>query len=560
MAQSSTGMESFLAPLEGMSRLPILRQLGLLIGLTACVAIGGYLVLWSQSPNYSMLLSNLDSKAQSDVIEELAKGNIQYQIDTSSGMIMVPARDIHDARLLLAKAGLPNTGESGFAFLKNDQGFGSSEMMETARFQHALESELARSIQEISLVESARVHLAIPKRSAFIRDNEQTSASVFLNLYSGTELDKNNVSAIRNLVAASVPGLDPANVTIVDQMGRLLSTQTDLNGTGLATDQFEYTRKLEQIYVNRIEALLTPIIGPGGVRAQVALDMDYSVTEQTEESFRPDAKAVRSEQVEEDRKATDASRREIPGTLSDVPPQNTAATDPAAVVPDPAAVDTLTQTNPTAAAEEVAATQAGESSVKTMRNYEIDKTVRHTRLSPGKVLKISAAIVVDNRQQLNAENVVERVPLTEEEVERLTALVKETIGFDEARGDSVRVFNSSFVLQAPTEPLPELPLFRQPWVWDIARLVMGAAGFILLVFGVVRPVLRGLATRSVGQTVTALAETGPISQLEMMQAPSGQSPRRTGNYEQELDMAKSIVLQDPKRVAQVVKTWVTSDA
>ena len=558
MAQSSTGMESFLAPLEGMSQLPILRQLGLLIGLTACVAIGGYLVLWSQTPNYSMLLANLDSKAQSEVIEELAKGNIRYQVDTGSGMIMVPARDIHNARLLLAKAGLPNAGEGGFEFLKNDQGFGSSEQMETARFQHALESELARSIQEISLVESARVHLAIPKRSAFIRDNDQTSASVFLNLYSGTELDKNNVAAIRNLVAASVPGLDPGNVTIVDQMGRLLSTQTDVNGTGLGTDQFEYTRKLEQIYVSRIEALLTPIIGPGGVRAQVALDMDYSVTEQTEESFRPDAKAVRSEQVEEDRKASDAAKREIPGTLSEVPPQNTAATDPAAPVPDPAAAATAAAE--ATAAEDSAATLEGESSVKTMRNYEIDKTVRHTRVSPGKVLKISAAIVVDNRQQLNAESVIERVPLTEEEVERLTALVKETIGFDEARGDSVKVINSSFVLQAPSEPLPELPIFRQPWVWDIARLAMGAIGFILLVFGVVRPVLRGLATRTVRQTAPALADAGPVSQLEMMEAPAGQTLRRTGSYEQELDMAKSIVLQDPKRVAQVVKTWVTSDA
>ncbi len=559
MAQSSTGMDSFLAPLEGMSQLPILRQLGLLIGLTACVAIGGYLVLWSQTPNYSMLLSNLDSKAQSEVIEELAKGNIRYQVDTGSGMIMVPARDIHNARLILAKAGLPNAGEGGFAFLKNDQGFGSSELMETARFQHALESELARSIQEISLVESARVHLAIPKRSAFIRDNDQTSASVFLNLYSGTELDKNNVAAIRNLVAASVPGLDPGNVTIVDQMGRLLSTQTDMNGTGLGTDQFEYTRKLEQIYVSRIEALLTPIIGPGGVRAQVALDMDYSVTEQTEESFRPDAKAVRSEQVEEDRKASDAATREIPGTLSEVPPQNTAATDPAAPVPDPAAAATAA-TEAATAADATAAKLAGESSVKTMRNYEIDKTVRHTRVSPGKVLKISAAIVVDNRQQLNAESVIERVPLTEEEVERLTALVKETIGFDEARGDSVKVFNSSFVVQAPSEPLPELPIFRQPWVWDIARLAMGAVGFILLVFGVVRPVLRGLATRTVRQTAPALAEAGPVSQLEMMEAPAGQTLRRTGSYEQELDMAKSIVLQDPRRVAQVVKTWVTSDA
>lgn len=551
-----------------MARLPVGRQVALLGGVAASVALGVALVLWSRTPNYGVLFSGLDTRDQSAVVEELQRAGIAYRVDTGNGTVMVPAAAVHDARLMLAKAGLPNGDAAGFELLRKDGGFGGSEMMEAARYQHALEGELARSIQSISLVHAARVHLAIPRQSAFTRNREAPSASVLVNTYPGRELDDDQVNAIRNMVAAGVPGMNAARVTVVDQMGRLLSARGE-PGMGANTEQFEYTRRLEEVYVRRIENILTPFVGPGGVRAEVTLDVDFTVTEQTQEAFNPDTRAVRSEKLEEQRRAAaGGAPAGVAGALSNQPP---AAGQLAA--PEPAPADATASTASTAAAvqpgaapppvtagsaagpEKGVAGVAGDSSTMTMRNYELGKTISHTRMAPGTIRRLTAAVIVDHRRVMGEDGEETRVPLTDEEIARLTDLVRETVGYDEQRGDRVQVTTTSFVAPPEPVPLPEPPLLKQPWVWDIVKQVMGAAGLLALIFGVLRPMLRGLAARSVRTAEVA----GALTQA----APAEGAPaavRRGTSYEQELNAAKAIANQDPKRVAQVVKNWVASDA
>jgi flagellar M-ring protein FliF len=544
-------MPSVLAPLEGMTQLSYLRQFGLLAGLAASVALGVYIVLWSQTPNYGILFTNLNNSDQSQVVEELQRGNINYRIDTSSGAVMVPVKDINDARLGLAKAGLPDASHRGFSsIVGQDNQFGSSQQMESARYQHALEVELAHSIQSINLVKAARVHLAIPKQSAFLRNRMKPSASVFINLYPGRELDKGHVAAIRNLVAASIAGLAADQVTVVDQMGRLMSSR---DRHALNTEQFDYTRQLEDIYVSRIEALLTPIIGPGGVRAQVALDMDYSVTEQTEERFLPDTKVVRSERVEEKRKVMNAMQPGgVAGALSNEPPEIAGKTE---------ALQSQDKANPGDVAEaDVTRGKPTNASMLTLRNYEMDKTIRHTRASPGGIRKISVAIVVDNKQVIDDKGKIKRMALSEEEIERLQALVKETVGFNAGRGDSVHVFNTAFITPPAQKPLPKPSLLQQPWIWDVGKQIIGFTGFLLLLFGVMRPVLRSLAARTTTPPSQSALAVDEVERLGMKDASGATAVRRGNSYEAELDAAKSIANQDPKRVAQVVKNWVTDDA
>ena len=539
---------------NGFSGLPAVRQLGLMIGLAASVALGVAVVLWSQSPNYTLLYGDLDSQDNALVLDALQKANIPYKVEDGSGAVMVLAGKVHEARLKLSSQGLPKGQGVGFELLDKEQQMGTSQFIQQARFQHALEIELARSISTMRNVKSARVHLAVPKRTAFVRRQAEASASVVLELYTGRSLNDQQVASIIHLVSSSISSMDPDKVTVVDQNGNLFTNGMNNSAMSLASNQFDHTRKLEATYKTRIEELITPIVGPGRVRAQVVAEIDYTHTEKTLEEFRPDSTAIRSEQINEQNSGSGNAAEGVPGALTNQPP------------------DESTQTSGgTAQARQMGtfgSVDASRSSRQTTKNYELDKTISHI-VAPGASLKrLSVAVLVDDLQLIDDQGEVTRKPLDQQALDRITILVKDAVGFIEARGDTVNVVNAAFYTPAAPEALPDVPVWEQAWVWDVGKQATGALFVLVMLFGVIKPVLRNLsdAGKNVQQAmvpVTADAAAGMAvgaGQAALAdnseQMPGLPPPAQTAN---QLDTAKTLVQEDPARVAQVVKTWVNSD-
>jgi len=543
------------AQFTGMTGLPILRQFGLLIGLAASIAIGVYVVLWSQDPTQRLLYGGLSEKDIGQVVEVLQGSGIRFKLDPRNGGISVPDKDLYQARLKLAEQGLPRGGTRGFEMLEKDSSFGTSQFMETARYQRAMEGELARSVMAMRSVKSARVHIAIPKQSAFIRNRQKPTASVLVELYGGRTLGPGQVAAITHLVSSSIPNLETENVSVMDQSGRLLTQQQGSGDLAAATAQLDYVRSLEQYYIERIENLLTPIVGPGGVRAQVAADVDLTLSEQTAERFTPDSGKVRSEQIVEETvggaSGGNVSASGVPGALSNQPGSD-AANAAAGATPEKGALQTA------------AGSETTSGSRRSTRNYELDKVISHTKTTPGKILKLSVAVVVDHQRVTDEDGEVTVTPRTPEDIQNFTALVREAVGFSEARGDSVQVINTPFAQAPAIEELPEPGMLEQPIVWDIGR--QGLAGMVVLfiIFFVLRPVLSGLASRpappSMNYPAGAMA-LPPGTGGNMPMVVEGQAPMVGGGMEGggSVDVAKSAVNQDAKRAAQVVKSWVASD-
>jgi flagellar M-ring protein FliF len=529
------------AQAKGFNGLPILRQIGLMIGLAASVALGVAIVLWSQTPGYSLLYGKLSDAEAAQVSESLERAGIAYKFEHASGAITVPSSRVHEARLKLATEGLPKSEVTGFELLDGKQGFGTSRFMEQARYHRALEGELARSIATLQSVESARVHLAIPKRSVFVRGKSKPRASVVLNLYAGNRLDGTRLAGIMHLVAASVPELEADQVTIVDQKGRLLTESQGSEDISLSANQLAYTRRLEELYVKRIGDILTPILGAEGFRAQVVAKVDFTMEERTTESYTPENMAVRSEETIEEKTAA-AGPMGVPGALSNQPP--------GAGTTDARAQDGGNSAAPV------------NSSRRATRNYELDRSISHTRFAPGSIERLSVAVVADHRSQVGENGKSERVPLNSEELERITALVKEAVGFDEQRNDSVNVSNVSFQPVEEAGPMPAAPaIWQQPWVWDVAKQALGVLLVLFLALGILRPVLSSLASRSEMGTAAlhggAVAGQLPLTEDQLQL--SGQLPGMQVPIEQQFGAAKSMIEDDPRRVAQVMKTWVAAD-
>ncbi|WP_273438371.1 flagellar basal-body MS-ring/collar protein FliF [Sedimenticola selenatireducens] len=535
-------------PTAGLGQNPIVRQLGVMIGIAASVALGIAVVLWSQTPSYSVLYANMAPKDATEVIAALDQNGIPYKINDSTGAVMVASGKLQEARMKLAGQGLPHSNSMGYEILQQETGFGTSRALEAARFHRALEGELARTISTLSNIESARVHLATPKQSVFVRKKNDPSASVVLKLYSGRVLDKGQVAAIVHLVASSVPELDAGRITVVDHKGNLLSGEMDSRQMMLTSSQFEYTRELEKHYRQRVEDILAPILGADRLRAQVSADVDFTVTEQTSERFNPDLPALRSEQVNEQSSQL-SSVQGVPGALSNQPPA-------AGTAPEVA----------TASAEGETAASPLNTSKRATRNYELDKTISHTRLASNNLRRLSVAVVVDDLVNVADDGVVTRVERTPEEISRITRLVKEAIGFNTQRGDSVEVINSAFMLPAPIEPLPELAICEEPWVWDAAKQAGGVILVLILIFFVLRPTMKKLTAPPVIQQISSAEGAGDDAQGGVGSTGSLDSPdgamRLPGpeKYENTLDAARQMVQDDPKRVAQVVRSWVAEDA
>lgn len=522
------------AQLEGFSRLPRAKQAGLIVGIAAIVVASVLVLLWSQEPSYDTLYTNLGDKDAGEVVEALKVEGVGYKVNGKDGSILVPAARVHETRIKMAVLGLPRGGNAGFELLdEKSSGFGVSQFMEKARYNRAMEGELSRSISSIEGVIAARVHLAIPKQSVFIREREKTTASVVVSLAQGGRLKQKQVDAIVHLVASSIPSLTPETVTVVDQAGRLLSTKERSPEMELNERQFAYSRRMEKTYIDRIENILQPIVGPNGVRAQVVADVDFTVTEQTQELYNPDQAAVRSEQRQAE-EMVGQSESGIPGALSNEPPGETQ-------VPEKVGRGGSSDNE-----------RKIRSKSRATINYEVDRTISHTRNPTGGVRRLSVAVVVDDHQRSNEEGTTVRVPRNDDEMGRITALVKEAVGFNLSRGDSVNVINAAFISE---EALVELALWEQPWFWDIAKQVIGAMVVLFLVFIILKPILRNLA--QVPEPITE--EEQELSELERQKDRMQQELEReimVADYETNLQTTKNLAKQDPKRVATVVRAWV----
>src|ERR1700676_1130577 len=536
------------SPARGIADIPGLRQVGLLAGVAAAVAAAIWLVLWSQGQNYTVLYGQLSERESGQVMDALTAAGIEFKLNPS-GAVSVPESKAQEARIRLASQGLPQSDSMGIEMIQKESALGSSSMMESARYQSVLETELARTIVKVQGVQTARVHLALPKPTVFLRDARKATASVMLQLYPGRRLEPGQVAAIVHLVASSVPELAPSDVTLVDQAGTLLNSPDENAEQAASTRQFAYTRKLEQSYQQRILELLEPMIGPGRVRATVTAEMDFTVTEETRENYDPQKTAVRSEQTSNEmRKGGDGSEG-IPGALSNQPP----GTSGAPVIPGAA-----TPGNPAAAPGAATAATTGPSSIAQRRTriFEVDRTLSYVKQPVGTLKRLNVGVVLDDWQKVDADGKVTTAPMSDTDIKRFTQLVKESIGLKEDRGDQLNVLNQAFKGGAAIGPVEGLPLWQTPWVTQLAKQIVGAALVLIVAFLVLRPLMKSLTKPAGRLSATAVEEIeGDRVSLSAQGKPIKLSP----SFEQQIAAARTLVGQDPRRAAQVVKDWVSAD-
>lgn len=566
--------------LENLSEMTMLRQVGLLVGLAASVAIGFAVVLWSQQPDYRPLYGSLEGMDAKQVMETLASADIPYTVEPNSGALLVKADDVARARLKLAAAGVtPTDGNIGFEILDKDQGLGTSQFMEATRYRRGLEGELARTISSLNNVKGARVHLAIPKSSVFVRDERKPSASVLVELYSGRSLEPGQVVAIINLVATSVPELSKSQITVVDQKGNLLSDQAENSELTMAGKQYDYSRRMEGMFTQRVHNILQPILGNGRYKAEVSADVDFSAVESTSEQFNPDQPALRSEQSVNEQRTASNGPQGVPGALSNQPPapasapQTTGGATAAAgmVQPGQPLIDANgQQIMDPATGQPMLAPYPADKRQQSTKNFELDRSISHTKQQQGRLNRLSVAVVVDDQVKVNPANgETSRAPWTADELARFTRLVQDAVGFDASRGDSVSVINVPFSLERGEE-IADIPFYSQPWFWDVVKQVLGVLFILILVFGVLRPVLNNITGGGKNKQLAGLGdvELGGMGGLDGELANDRVSlggpqsillPSPSEGYDAQLNAIKSLVAEDPGRVAQVVKEWINAD-
>jgi flagellar M-ring protein FliF len=558
-APASTPVDARLAP--WLERLRALPRLPLMLGGALLVAVIVAAALWSRAPEYRVLFTNMGERDGGAIVSALTQMNVPYRFAEGGGALLVPADKVYETRLQLASQGLPRGGSTGFELLDNTK-FGASQFTEQINYQRALEGELARSIESVQAVEKARVHLALPRQSLFVRERQAPSASVVLTLYPGRSLSEAQVAAIAHLVSSSVPNLDPANISLVDQRGRLLSSP-GAEGRGLDASQFNYVRDLEQTYVQRIQAILTPLLGPGNAHAQVSAEVDFSRQEQTSESWRPNQEpgqaSIRSQQTSESSQSGGLPAQGVPGALTNQPPADTTAplvNPPAPPVagqpPAPAAAGTVNGAT-------VPAQPAGNARREATTNYELDRTVNHIKRAVGTVQRLSVAVVVNYRP--DDEGVA--VPLPPEELDQLRNLVREAMGYSADRGDTLNVVNGRFAVDADADAIV---WWKDPHFIDLIKTV---GGWVLLVIGVLwlwlailRPLIRGRPpTVEEAARAAASAQAAAESSLseEEMAAKREARERDRNRYESNLETARELANKDPRAVAWIIRSWIEKD-
>jgi flagellar M-ring protein FliF len=548
--------------LKQLVRTPASRQLLLLVGVAAAVALGVAVVLWSRGPNYGLLYAGLEQKDAAAVTQALQASNTPYTLGADGTSIMVPASDLAAIRLKLASQGLPQGSSATTAVPGGDSPFGMSDLAERTRYQQMLETDLGNTIAGLQSVRAARVHLALPKPSAFIRDNKEASASVLVTLYPGRQLDASQVAAIVHLVASSVPNLDPKQVSVVDQQGQLLTTTDAGSASAIGDTRLRLATRIENTYAQRIEELLTPLVGPGKVRAQVYADLDFSETEKATETFDHEHPALRSEQTNSESHVGQANDASVPGALSNQPPntvaQPTAAKPAAGKGANGKATATTAQSN-----------APGDTSSSATRNYELDRTISHVSDPAGRLARLTVAVVLDNKTVAGDKGAPKSVPFTPQELEHLTTLTRNAVGYNEARGDNVSVINQPFH-QDPNADVaaPAQPFWERPGMLDLIKQAAGILVALLVAFGLLRPLLRGLSRAPAPGRELALAGAGPGTptiSVRVDDEDEGEDLVKLGGvppqlaYEQRIGLARRMVSENPKQVAQVVKSWVGED-
>ncbi len=551
---SPSGNASRLEPLKGILRNPAARLLLLLVGVAAAVAFGVAIVLWSRGPNFGLLYAGLDSKDAASITQALQASNTPYKLGADGASISVAAADIGDIRLRLAGQGLPQGSAAGSSLPQADSPFGMSDMAEGKRYQQLLETDLGNTIAGLQFVRAARVHLALPKTSAFIRDNRPASASVLLTLYPGRRLDNSQVVAIVHLVSASVPDLDPAQVSVVDQQGNLLTASDPDSPAAVGDMRLRLATQMENTYAQRVEQLLTPLVGQGRVHAQIYADLDFSQSEKATETYDNANPAIRSEQTSSEQKRDDAGGA-IAGALSNQPPNS---------APQPTAA------KPTAGNRANAATvkesSPAETSSSSTRNYELGRTISHVSDPAGRLTRLTVAVVVDNKAAVDGKG--KSVPLSAQDLQHLTDLTKNAVGFNAQRGDSVSVINQAFTTTPIDDSPVEQSFWQRPGMMDLIKQGGGILVALMIAFGLLRPMLKTLMYAP--QPLAALS--GPMPTVSVRIADDdrfddrddsvqiGSSPQtQILAYEQKIGQARKLVQENPKQVAQVVMNWVGDD-
>ena len=537
---------------------PMGRNFVWAIAVASVMAMMVGLWLWSSQPVYKVLFSNFSDRDGGAIVAALQQMNVPYKHAEGGGAILVPSEHVHDVRLKLAAQGLPKGGNVGFELMEN-QKLGISQFAEQVNFQRAIEGELARSIQSLATVQSARVHLALPKPSVFIRDQQKPTASVILNLHPGRNLDQLQVSAIVHLVASSVPELMASNVTVVDQNGSLVSDMNK-NAKNLDPNQLKYIQQLQMNVAKQVESIVLPIVGQNNVRAEATADVDFSQVEQAAETYRPNqppaAASVRSQQTSELSNGAGTPASGVPGALSNQPP--TPATAPVT------ATTTTATGTPTGTANSV-----GNGSLRkdSTTNFEVDKTIRYTQQGMGGLRRLSVAVLVNYKRIVDAKGKVTIKALTEAEKTQITDLVKDTMGFNKERGDTLSVINTPFDGVDKPDPVP-VPI---PWWKDreiieqakelgkilIAGIIM-AYLFFKILLPLLRPVFKKLEEMTTPPEPEEEEEEPELTpeEVEQTSALSEMDAKLNQGYRENLQMAKNMAKEDPRIVANVVKAWV----
>ena len=550
---------------ETLVRMSNTQKVVVLVSIAAFIALLVASTTWLKYADYKVLFSNISERDGGSIITALEQLNVPYRFSDGGGAVLVPGDRVHEVRLRLASQGLPKGGAVGFELMEN-QKFGISQFAEQVNYQRGLEGELARTIQSIAAVQTARVHLAIPKPTVFVREELKPSASVLLYLYPGRTLEPSQVAGIQNLVAASVPHLPVSNVTLLDQSGAMLSQlKSKLMEAGLDPTQIKYVQELEASVIRRIEGILTPIVGPGNARVQVAADVDFSQTEQTAETHRPNTTppdiSIRSQQTSETASAT-PSAQGVPGALSNQPP--VPATAPLTQPAVPGVGGAAAPSGPPVPGQlNAAGVQAAISSVgqpintrkDSTINYEVDKTIRHTKQSVGVIKRLSAAVVVNHRKEAGKAT---SKPLSDVEIKQINELVKEAMGFSKDRGDTISVANAPFTIIDKNDA--GTPLWKDPEILSIAKdlvkygAVAGIIAYLLL--GVARPMLKSM--------LDSLPKTSPRhlgSNLNIVaDEEEDQGPSPAATLEKKIEQARDVAQQNPKIVANIIKDWTGSNA
>lgn len=544
---------------EWITRLRANPKIPLMVAAAAAVAIIVALVLWAKTPDYRVLYNNLSDQDGGAIVTQLTQMNIPYRYSDNGSAILVPDDKVYDLRLRLAQQGLPKGGAVGFELLDKEK-FGISQFSEQVNYQRALEGELARTIETLGPVKRARIHLAMPKPSLFVREQKSPSASVTINLEPGRALDEGQVNAIVHMVSSAVAGLPPGNVTIVDQGGHLL-TRSETPGRALNDTQLNYATDVENRYQRRIESILVPIVGSGNVHAQVTAQIDFASKEQTEEQYRPNGtpeqSAVRSRQLNQSNQSNGQFPGGVPGALSNQPaPTNTAPiTTPAQPEAEgnnqPAATSTANQNG------------SHNSTRDETTNYEVDKTIRHTRLNVGDVQRLSVAVVINYRLQADGSP----APLSEDQLKQIESLTREAMGFSETRGDTLNVVNSPFSAVAD-DTLDNQPFWKSEKFFDLLL----SAGRWLLVLLVAWLLWRKAIRPLIAQRTEAIKQANEIQQARKeAEEPAvtvhltrdEQVQQRKMNQRLGVEIMSQRVRDlsdsDPRVVALVIRQWMSNE-